>query len=65
MELEINTCPDCGRPAEVLDRFVLPSTDGPVEHLKTRCITGHWYTAPAGYRRAAGTPTAAARRDAG
>jgi hypothetical protein len=56
MELEIATCPDCGLPAEVLDRFILPSTDGPVEHLKTRCITGHWFTTPAGYRRTPGTP---------
>ena len=43
MELELTHCPDCGRPAEVVDRFVLPSTDGPVEHVKTRCVSGHWF----------------------
>jgi hypothetical protein len=48
MELELTYCPDCGLTAEVIDRAVLPSTDGPVEHIKTRCITGHWYMTPAG-----------------
>jgi hypothetical protein len=40
------TCPECGAPAEILDRFVLPSTDGPVEHLKARCVTGPWFVFP-------------------
>jgi hypothetical protein len=53
MELDITTCPDCGLPAEVLDRFHLGSTDGAVEHVKVRCVTGHWFVTPAGYRRAA------------
>jgi len=22
---------------------VLQSTDGPVEHVKVRCVAGHWY----------------------
>lgn len=48
MELELTYCPDCGLTAEVIDRAVLQSTDGPVEHIKTRCITGHWYITPAG-----------------
>jgi len=43
MELELTWCPDCGRTAEVIDRFSLPSTDGPLEHVKTRCITGPWF----------------------
>ena len=43
MELELTWCPDCGRTAEVIDRFWLPSTDGPLEHVKTRCITGPWF----------------------
>jgi len=47
MELELTHCPDCGRPAEVVDRFFLPSTDGPVEHVKTRCIMGPWFVTPA------------------
>jgi hypothetical protein len=37
-------CPECELPAEILDRFSLNSTDGPVEHLKIRCLGGHWFT---------------------
>jgi hypothetical protein len=48
MELELTHCPDCGLPAEVVHRATLPSTDGPIEHVKTRCITGHWYMTPVG-----------------
>ena len=39
--LMIVGCPECGQPAEVLDRFVLASTDGPTEHLRLRCLAGH------------------------
>ena len=49
MELELTHCPDCGLPAEVVHRAVLQSTDGPIEHVKTRCVTGHWYMTPVGY----------------
>jgi hypothetical protein len=49
MELELTHCPDCGLPAEVVDRATLPGTDGPLEHVKTRCITGHWYMTPIDY----------------
>jgi hypothetical protein len=45
---ELTDCPACGAPAEVIDRFVLQSTDGPVVHLKLRCVTGEWFTVPAG-----------------
>ena len=41
---EFTSCPECGRPAEILDRFQLPSTHGPIEHIKVRCITGRWFT---------------------
>jgi hypothetical protein len=51
MSLQLTTCPECGAPAEVLDRFVLPSTHGPVEHVKTRCVTGPWFVTPAPARR--------------
>jgi hypothetical protein len=40
-------CPSCGQPAKVLDEFTMGSTDGPIDHLKTRCADGHWYTLPA------------------
>jgi hypothetical protein len=46
MMLMLTSCPDCGEPAEVLDRFVLPSTDGPVEHLRTYCVLRHSFLAP-------------------
>jgi hypothetical protein len=39
-------CPDCGCPAEVRDRAVLESTDGPIEHAKVACVNRHWYFLP-------------------
>jgi hypothetical protein len=51
MSLQLTTCPECGAPAEVVDRFVLPSTHGPVEHVKTRCVTGPWFVTPARAKR--------------
>jgi hypothetical protein len=36
--------PTCQAPATVLDRFVLWSTSGPVEHAKTSCLAGHGFT---------------------
>jgi hypothetical protein len=45
---ETIACPEpaCPMPAEVVERFVLASTDGPVEHLKTWCLDGHGFTVP-------------------
>ena len=60
MELELTHCPDCGLPAEVIGRATMPSTDGPIEHVKTRCITGHWYMTPVGWE--ASRPGRAAAR---
>jgi hypothetical protein len=37
-------CPQCGAPAQISERFWLDSTDGPVEHVKTGCERGHWFT---------------------
>jgi hypothetical protein len=31
-------------PARIIDRFSLASTGGPVEHVKTSCPAGHWFT---------------------
>jgi hypothetical protein len=36
--------PQCGAPARITERFWLDSTDGPVEHLKTGCLSKHWLT---------------------
>jgi len=40
------SCPDpgCGAPAAITDRWTFPSTDGPVEHVRTRCERGHVFT---------------------
>jgi hypothetical protein len=40
MEIELTHCPACGRPAEVIDRFVVFGDRGPIEHVRIRCITG-------------------------
>jgi hypothetical protein len=37
------TCPDCGAPAEITERFTLASTDGPVAHVALSCAGGHHY----------------------
>jgi hypothetical protein len=41
-------CPQCGAPAQITERFRLDSTDGPVEHVKTGCERGHWFTPTVG-----------------
>ena len=47
--MDVVACPDptCQAPAWVHDRWTWPSTDGPVEHVKTGCEAGHWFTPPA------------------
>jgi len=39
-------CPDpnCDAPARIIDRWSFGSTSGPVEHIKTMCERGHWFT---------------------
>jgi hypothetical protein len=37
-------CPQCGAPAQITERFWLDSTEGPVKHLKTGCVSKHWFT---------------------
>ena len=37
-------CPQCAQPAQIVDRFALGSTDGPLEHVKVGCRNGHWFT---------------------
>ena len=43
---DIIACPDsaCGAPARIVDRWTWGSSDGPVEHVKTGCERGHWFT---------------------
>ena len=43
---DVIACPDpaCGAPARIVDRWNLESTSGPVEHIKTGCERGHWFT---------------------
>jgi hypothetical protein len=36
----------CGLPAEVQERYVLGSTDGPLESVRIRCPRGHWFNGP-------------------
>jgi hypothetical protein len=41
---EIVDCPECTAPAEVVGRFVLESTDGPIEHAIVLCLQRHRFT---------------------
>ena len=44
--MDLTGCPECGNLAEIEWRSVLDSTDGPIEHAKTRCVAGHWFLLP-------------------
>ena len=46
--LQLTVCPDpaCQLPAEIVDRFVLASTDGPIEHARVQCLGRHIFTVP-------------------
>jgi hypothetical protein len=41
--LTVKSCPDCDAPAEITERFSLPSTDGAVDHIVVRCAAGHCF----------------------
>ena len=43
---DVIACPDpsCRAPARIVDRWTWGSTSGPVEHVKTSCARGHWFT---------------------
>ncbi len=66
--MELTTCPECGAPAHIEQRHVLESTDGPIEHAKIHCVTGHWFflsvtaLAEAAVRREAGPARSVSRR---
>ena len=36
----------CGLPAEVEGRYLMGSTDGPLECTRIRCPRGHWFNGP-------------------
>jgi hypothetical protein len=59
--MDLTSCPDdrCGLPAEIRDRFTLPSTDGPVEHVQVLCVGRHHHVLPTSW-----LPTAIELRDA-
>jgi hypothetical protein len=46
--LQLTGCPEetCHVPAEITHRFVLASTDGPVEHVTVRCVARHVFLLP-------------------
>ncbi len=44
--MEMTRCPECSGPAEVVDRTVLESTDGPVERAHVRCVERHRFWLP-------------------
>ncbi|HEY2552477.1 MAG TPA: hypothetical protein VGI64_18060 [Streptosporangiaceae bacterium] len=47
------SCPACSFPAEITERFRLPSTDGPVDHVVLHCAAGHHFRMPADRLQAA------------
>lgn len=53
--LDLAGCPGCAAPAEVVDRFALESTDGPVEHITVLCAGRHRFMMPAAHLPAART----------
>jgi hypothetical protein len=44
--LTLVSCPECHVPAEITERFTLPSTDGPVDHVVVCCAAGHHFRMP-------------------
>ncbi len=42
-------CPEprCTAPAAVEDRWLWDSSDGPIEHVRTRCLSRHVFTVAA------------------
>ena len=60
--MDLTTCPDCASIAEVLERFVLEGTGGPVEHARIRCIAGHWFLVRSASLMSPPLPRSARRR---
>jgi hypothetical protein len=51
--VDMTSCPECGEIAEVVDRHVLESTDGPIEHARVRCVLRHHFFLPISRLRSA------------
>ena len=54
----------CGLPAEVEGRYLMRSTDGPLESAKIRCPRGHWFNGPVESLTVGERPDPAAEREA-
>ena len=52
--------PGCQLAAEVVARWVWPSTEGPVGHVKVLCLRGHARTLPAAWLADPARPARAA-----
>jgi hypothetical protein len=46
--MEITACPQpgCALPTEILDRMLIASTGGPLEHARLACLGGHRFFMP-------------------
>jgi len=46
--LDLTVCPDpaCSSPAQIFDRSAVQSTDGSIEHVRTRCLNRHYFLLP-------------------
>ena len=47
--LDLTACPapGCSSTAQIYDRSTMESTDGPVEHVRVRCLNRHHFLMPA------------------
>lgn len=53
--LDLTHCPACSAPAEIVGRFVLESTEGPIEHVRVHCVEREWFVIPVSTLAAATT----------
>lgn len=44
--VEIEGCPQCAAPAEIVAGHHLPCTEGAVEHVRVWCVAGHVFLMP-------------------
>src|SRR5580704_7830460 len=54
----------CGLPAEVQDRYLMRSSDGPLESARIRCPRAHWFNGPVESLTLEERPEASAEREA-